>query len=167
MASFQGDTFSNAAGSGAPAFSFGLTLPTTGGTPGTLDFYETYTNAIVNADLGPNSGGGTFNTTSGTLRVSRIGKLIMVTIDLTTTTASNVNGIIIQGTSIIPSRLRPTAAVSLGTYDVGIGGTGVFWRFNIATTGVITLSTRDNAGTNTTIANSTYTIGFCGSYTIA
>jgi hypothetical protein len=132
-----------------------------------LDYYETYTNAIVNADLSPNSGGGTFNTTSGTLRVTRLGKLITVTVELTTTTASAVNGIVIQGGSIIPSRLRPTAAVSLGTYDVGVGGTGIFWRFNIATTGIITLSTRDNAGTNTTISNAAYTLGFCGSYTIA
>lgn len=167
MPSVQADSYSNAAGNDAPVASFGWKLPTTGGTAATLDFYETYTYSIQNADLGVNTGSGTFSSTSGTLRVTRVGKLVTVTLDaFTTTTASNVSGIQLLSNAALPARFLPANQMQLGTFNVGVGGTGVFWRMTIETSGAITLATRDNTGANTVIANAAYTIGFSGSYTL-
>jgi hypothetical protein len=133
-----------------------------------ITYYEEYTYSITDADIGPNSGVGTFSSTSGTLRITRVGKVVTITLDeLVTTTASNVNGVVLKVGALIPSRFRPLNDKNLGTFDVGIGGSGIFWKFTaVSATGQIVLSTRDIAGLNTTIANTTYTLNFSGSYTL-
>lgn len=153
---------------GEKTFSTGIKLPTTGGTAASLTYYEEFTYSIQNADLATQTGGGTFSSTSGTVRATRIGKAVILTLDsFATTTASSVNGILIQGSGALPARFRPTADQQLGTYNLGVGGTDVAWRLEVTSGGVISMTTRDNAsGANTTITNAAYTLPFSGSYTL-
>jgi len=134
-------------------FSVGLTLPTSGGTKSTLNYYEEFNTAIT--ALGPNTGGGSFNTISGNIKITRIGRLVTINVEgIQFTTASGVSGISI--TPNIPSRFFPAFLVLGPELTVGDGGTGVFWRMQLSTAGNILISTRDNTGANTTIANATY-----------
>ena len=169
MGTVKCDNFTDAAGTGPDNHPHGMTLETSGGDEATnLNYYEEYTYSITTGDLGVNTGGGTFSAISGTLRITRVGKVVTITIDqLTFTTASSVNGVILLSGALIPERFLPAVSQELGLFSIGIGGTGIFWKFIVnASTNQIVLSTRADTGNNTAIADATYTLDFSGSYTL-
>ena len=144
-------------------------MATAGGTPAALNFYEEYTYAIQSGDVTPRTGGGTVSNASGTLRVTRIGKVVTVFLDnFTFTTSGNVDGININGTSV-PTRFLPAHDVFGPTLYIGNSGvnTGVAWTWLLPTaTGILQITTRDTSGNNTIIANQTYTVSSGFTYTL-
>lgn len=146
----------------------GAKFATTGGTAATLSYYEEFSRAIITGDLSPVSGGGTFSTTGGTLRVTRIGKVVTLTLDgFSTTTASSVQGINVGSTTTqFPSRFYPANEIRTGIGISGLGGTGVFWSISITSAGVVRLLTENNAHTVVSIADQPYLIGCTITYTL-
>lgn len=166
MGTVNSDNFADAAGTGAPLMTNGVKLPTSGGTKGTLDFYEEYTDDITAADLTVHTGGGSLSAVSGTLKLTRVGRIVVMTLDnFAFTTSSSANGVdFVPG--YIPSRFLPSNNVGSMMCDVGDGGTGIFWGINVATNGSTVFATKDNAGTNTAIADASYTKTFTMCWTL-
>jgi hypothetical protein len=124
----QANTITNAAGTGAPNFTNGLTasgtstlvnanfsgnitLPTSGGTASNLNYYEEYTESHAVS--------GAFSDTS-TLQIVRIGKQVTINVPGYSGTASGSSNTYGSSTPI-PSRFRPVGShtFQLVTYQAG------------------------------------------------
>lgn len=122
---------------GLKTFSGGIKLPTTGGTAGTLDYYEEGSFSAYLVD-------GTNKSSATTMRFVRVGKMVMMypvdTLTLTnTTTARNLTTTNSASTYTWPATLTPTTTITTTYVAVTANGTTAFGAITIASTGTVTL----------------------------
>jgi len=146
----QANTITDAAGTGAPSFTNGIsasgtstlvnanfsgniTLPTSGGTAANLNYYEELSQA---GSIFTFNGSGS-NTVSVTLRIYRTGKV--VTIKWPTLNFTISNGNVQLTTNLIPSRFRPAEQRQWIFVQFVVGGVGAS-----ASPGMVALDTSGN-----------------------
>lgn len=118
--------------SGTATFSSGVLLPTTGGTPATLNYYEEGTHSttltgIWAAPIGPT-----------TVTVRRVGKVVTLQFTQLSSAANTASSITF--TTLLPAKWRPTTDVNDKLYIID-NTTQKFGLINITASGAVTIYT--------------------------